>query len=120
MKQLIEMRQDQYVIKNAFRQPIYYSNATHAFNTMRFDEHIEVRPDGTIKDSSLLSFFNPKHLSALLCNYAKLKEDWYGKFYTDGYFLMEDLDRLIENTLRDKYPLYYDLMIFKIDRKTNV
>ena len=120
MKQLIEMRQDQYVIKNAFKQPIYYSNATHTFNTMRFEECIKVQSDGTIKDSSLLSFFNPKHLSALLCNYATLKEDCYGKFYTDGYFLMEDLDRLIENTLRDKYPLYYDLMIFKIDKKTNV
>ena len=28
-----------------------------------------------------------------------------------GYYLMEDLDNLIERTLKDKYPLYYDLLI---------
>ena len=33
---------------------------------------------------------------------------------------MEDLDRLIEKTLKDKYPLYYKLLIYKIDGKQNV
>ena len=33
--------------------------------------------------------------------------------------MMEDLDRLIEKTLRDKYPLYYKLLIYKIDGKQN-
>jgi len=33
---------------------------------------------------------------------------------------MEDLDNLIEKTLRDNYPLYYDLLIYKIDGRQNV
>ena len=33
--------------------------------------------------------------------------------------MMEDLDRLIEKTLKDKYPLYYMLLIYKIDGKQN-
>lgn len=33
--------------------------------------------------------------------------------------MMEDLDRLVEKTLRDKYPLYYKLLIYKIDGKQN-
>ena len=33
---------------------------------------------------------------------------------------MEDLDSLIENTLREDYPLYYDLLIYKIDGKQNI
>lgn len=32
---------------------------------------------------------------------------------------MEDLDALVERTLRDKYPLYYKLLIYKIDGLSN-
>lgn len=117
-KQLIQMRQDQYVIKNAFKQPRYCLNAVKSFNTLNFNDKIKVNQDGTIIDFSLISLMNYKHISALLCNYSKLKEDCYGKFYTDGYFLMEDLDNLIQETLKD-FPLYLDLLIFKIDGKSN-
>ena len=118
-KQLIEMRQDQYIIKNAYKPPVYLLNATKSFNTLNFHEDIKVI-DGQIKDKSFISFFNPTHISALLCNYSRLKEDCWGKFYTDGYYLMEDLDDLIQKTLKDDYPLYYDLLIYKIDKKQNI
>ena len=119
-KQLIEMRQDQYVIKNSYRQPMYFTNAIKSFSKTNFDEKIEITKDGEVKSNGLVSFFNPKHISALLCNYSKLKEDSGGKFWADSYFLMEDLDTLIEKTLKDDYPLYYDLLIYKIDGKQNV
>lgn len=119
-KQLIEMRQDQYVIKNSYRQPMYFTNAIKSFSKTNFDEKIEITKDGEVKSNGLVSFFNPKHISALLCNYSKLKEDSWGKFWADSYFLMEDLDTLIERTLKDDYPLYYDLLIYKIDGKQNV
>ena len=32
---------------------------------------------------------------------------------------MQDLDNLIEETLRDEFPLYYKLLIYKIDGKSN-
>ena len=67
-----------------------------------------------------MTLIDPKHISALLCNYSKLKEDAWGKFWSDSYFLMEDLDRLIEKTLKEKYPLYYSLVIYKIDGKSNI
>ena len=118
-KQLIQMRQDQYVIKNAYKPPIYLLNATRSFNSLDFHEDIKII-DGEVKDASFISFFNPTHISALLCNYSKLKEDCWGKFYTDGYYVMEDLDNLIEKTLKDEYPLYYDLLIYKIDKKQNI
>ena len=119
-KQLIQMRQDQYVIKNSYKQPIYCLNAVKNFNIITFNEKIQVSHNGdTIKDNSIISFMNPKHVSALLCNYSKLKEQCYGRFYTDGYFLMEDLDAAIERALHDK-PLYRDLLIYKIDGKQNI
>ena len=32
---------------------------------------------------------------------------------------MQDLDNLVERTLKDEYPLYYKLLIYKIDGKSN-
>ncbi len=118
-KQIIQMRQDQYVIRNAYKQPMYCLNAVKSFNTLVFNDNIKIDKDGNIKDDSLISFFNPEHVSALLCNYSRLKEDCYGRFYTDGYYLMEDLDNLIEGSLKEKYPLLYSLLIYKIDGKSN-
>jgi hypothetical protein len=55
-----------------------------------------------------------------LCNYSKLKEEAWGNFWSDAWYLMEDLDNLIEKTLRDSYPIYYNLLIYKIDGMKNV
>lgn len=119
-KQLIEMRQDQYVLKSAYRQPIYCMNVIKSFNKIDLNEVITITDKGEVKSNGLLSLFDPVHVSALLCNYSRLKEDSWGNFYGDSYFLMEDLDTLIEQTLKEKYPLYYDLLIYKIDGKQNV
>lgn len=33
--------------------------------------------------------------------------------------MMLDLDNLIDDALEDDYPLYYDLLIYKIDGRSN-
>lgn len=119
-KQLISMRQDQYVIKNAYLQPIYSTNIIKSFNQIDLNEKITINEDGSLENSGIISFFNPKHISILLCNYSKLKEDAYGRFWCDSYYLLEDLDNLIERTLKEDFPLYYDLLIYKIDGKQNI
>lgn len=119
-KQLIQLRQDQYVLKNSYKQPINCLNGVKNFYSLNFDDNVIVLEDGTIKDKSLISFMNPKHISALLCNYSRLKENCYGKFYTDGYFLMQSLDNIVDQTFQKDYPLYYSLLIYKIDGKSNL
>lgn len=119
-KQLIEMRQDQYVIKNSYHQPMYFTNAVKSFSKAILNENITITEEGEVKSDGLISLFNQKHISALLCNYSRLKEDAWGKFWTDAYYLIEDLDTLIEHTLKYDHPLYYDLLIYKIDGKQNV
>ena len=118
-KQLIEMRQEQYILKNEFRKPIHCMHLTKSFNEINFDENISIDENGNPKSDGILTFLNPTHISALLCNYSKLKENAWGKFNSDSWALMEDLDNLVEKTLKYKYPLYYDLLIYKIDGKTN-
>ena len=118
-KQLIEMRQDQYVIKNAYRKPIYCINAIKSFSKLNLSENITIDENGEVHSDALVSLFNPKHISAILCNYSKLKEDSYGKFKSDAYYFLWDLENLVNDTLKEKYPLYYDLVVYKIDGKQN-
>ena len=118
-KQLIELRKDQYVLKSAYRKPIYFMNAVKSFNNISFDEKITVKPDGSLDIQGNFSFLNPDHVSAILCNYSRVKEDSWDKFKSDAYYLIQDLENLVDAALAQEYPLYYDLLIYKIDGKTN-
>ena len=118
-KQIIEMRQDQYVLKNAYRKPIYCTNLIKSARKVDLSEHITVDAEGKVHSDGLINFFDEKHVSALLCNYSKLKEDSWESLSSDIHWMMIDFDNLTDNALKDKYPLYYDLMVYKIDGKTN-
>lgn len=119
-KQLIEMYKDQYVIKNSYKQPVKCTNVIKSFRNIVFDDYITVLPGGVIQDKSFVSFFNPKHISALLANYDRLKDGCGGRFYTDGYYLIQDFQNLVIKTLKDKFPLYFYLVCYKIAGKQNL
>ena len=119
-KQLIEMRQDQYVIKNSYKQPMYCVNGIKSFTKLDLSENITIDENGEIYTDCLISIFDPKHISLLLCNYSKLKEETYSKFTSDAYYMMQDLDNLVDAALAEDYPMYYDLLIYKIDGKQNL
>ena len=128
------MRQDQYVLKLAYKPVVNCVNGLKSSFSLNLEDKITVIDDqvtrlgtkntvvdnGQIIDDSLISFFNPNHLSILLCNYSRLKESCWDRLNSDIYYVMEDLDNLIEKTLRDNYPVYYDLLIYKIDGMQNV
>ena len=118
-KQAIEMRQDQYVLKNAYRKPIFCMNLIKSISKINLDENITVNEKGEVSSTGFINLFNEKHISILLCNYAKLKEDSWSDFNNDLKWLMFDLDTAVDNALQEKYPLYYDLVIYKIDGKQN-
>ena len=50
-KQLIEMRQDQYVLKSAYRQPMYMMNVTKSFSKLQLDGKITITEDGQVKST---------------------------------------------------------------------
>ena len=87
--------------------------------TVDLREHIWLDENGIPQSDGLINFFNEQHVSLLLCNYSKLKEDSWTDFNGDTKWMMMDLDNLVDNALKDKYPLYYDLLIYKIDGKQN-
>ena len=118
-KQLIEMRQDQYVLKNSYNPPITMMKVTKSVNQIKLDEKIKIDENGEPKSNCLISFFNPSHVACLLNNYSKLKEQCYGYFEDDWWYLMQDFDNLIEKSLKDNYPILYDIVIYKIDGMQN-
>lgn len=74
-KQLIEMRQDQYILKSSYKPPVAMMKVTKSVNQIDLDEHITVDKNGDPVSDCLVSLFDPHHVCCLLCNYSKLKED---------------------------------------------
>lgn len=119
-KQLIEMRQDQYVLKSTFRRPIYLINVTKSISRLDLSEEVGLDENDEVYSTGLINLFNPKHISILLCNYSRIKEDAWDKFNNDIKWMMEDLDALVDKTLQKDYPYYYQLLIYKIDGLSNL
>lgn len=119
-KQIIEMCQDQYVIKNAYQSPVYAQNLTKSFYTIDLSETFYIDAEGNIKSDGLVTLLNPDHISALLCNYSQLKQEVDGKVSSDLSDIITELDKLIDQTLKEDYPLYYDLLWYKIDGMRNI
>ena len=117
-KALIEMRKDQYVIKNAYRRPIVpnkLTRSTHVImlpdETSSFDEEGYPIPKG-------VSLLNPVVCSAILCNYSRLKEDSFDRFEGDLYYLMLAFDEIADKALKE-YPLYEKIVECKVDGLQN-
>ena len=117
-KTLIDLRKDQYIIKNFYRCPVSLNQLTKSKaiiplddKTHTFDEEGYPIPEG-------VSLMDPEVCSAILCNYSKLKQDSWDQFEGDLYYLMIAFDELSEIALKD-YPLYERIVDYKIDGLQN-
>ena len=118
-KAIIELRKDQYLIKNSYRCPVAITNFTKSQYTIplndtthEFDKEGYPIPEG-------VSLLNPAVCSAILCNYSKLKQDSWDQFGGDTWYLMEAFDQVSNKALKD-YPLYERIVDLKIDGLQNV
>ena len=118
-KALIDMRKDQYLIKNAYRRPIVFNKITRSRSfvkiedkTCRFDADGYPIPEG-------VSLLDPAVCSAILCNYSRLKQDSFDQFEGDLYYLMESFDKIADVALKD-YPLYEKIVECKVDGLQNI
>lgn len=117
-KTLIEMRKDQYIIKDAYRQPIRFNKITRSKHYLKLDSGYHFDSEGYVVPEGF-SLCNPKVCSAILCSYSKLKEHSYGQFEGDLYYLMESFDEIAEIALADE-PLYHQIVVDKIDGMQNI
>lgn len=118
-QQLIEMHKDQYILKGAHRSPMAPIPAKHIPTYIDLSETRYIDENGEPQSTGLVSFFNPLHISAILCHYNALKIETAGRYQDDFFYMMEDFDHLMRRTL-DQYPVYKDLTQMKIDGRTNL
>jgi hypothetical protein len=55
----------------------------------------------------------------VLCNYSKLKQDSYGFFENDTWYMINDFEKICDKAL-EKYPLYMRIVEYKIDGMSNI
>lgn len=115
-KAIIDLRKDQYIIKNAYRKPVVTMQASHAthYTPLNYSEDVV---DGEVKYSGA-SLIDYKVCSAVLCNYSKLKAAADGNFISDTWYFMEDFDAISGRALAP-YHYYERLVELKIDGKQN-
>ena len=115
---IIELRKDQYVLKNSYRKPVIFNkiirskHLTPLEGDFTFDKEGYVVPKG-------VSLADPKICSAILCNYSLMKSEAYGDFERDLYYIMDDFDKVADAALKD-YPLYEKIVECKIDGLQNI
>ena len=116
---LIEMRKDQYVIKNAYRKPIVFNKLTHSTYRLEIPEKIFDFDDNGFPIPEGVTLLDPKCCSAILCNYSRLKQDSWEALQSDLRWLIEDFDNVSERALQD-FPLYERIVECKVDGKQNI
>ena len=118
-KALIEMRKDQYVIKNAYRRPIVPNKLTRSTHVIMLpDETSSFDDEDGYPIPKGVSLLDPVVCSAILCNYSRLKEDSFDRFEGDLYYLMLDFDEIADKALKE-YPLYEKIVECKVDGLQN-
>lgn len=117
-KAIIELRKDQYLVKDAIRKPIIPKNITRSKNPIQLDGEITLDENGYCVSKGV-TLVDPKVCEAILCNYSRLKQDSYGVWDTNTWYLMEDFDNISTRALAD-YPLYERIVECKIDGLQNV
>lgn len=82
-KWLIELHQEQYIIKDIFKPTMSANAIAKTIAHMNLDENIIIGEDGEPYSDGRITLFNPAHVCALLCNYSALKDEAWSKFSSD-------------------------------------
>ena len=118
-KQAIEMRQQQYILKELWRQPHRSATASHTSgNHIEISDEVYFDQNGEPTSDAVVTFFKPDHISAILCNYELLSVHLKHKYSSDFHYMMRDFDKLLAEGLAP-YPAYQTLVKAKIEGLTN-
>ena len=120
---LIEMRKDQYVIKNAYRMPIVFTRLTRGLKTpsyLPWREWVEYDNAGAPAiHYEGISFCNYKVISSILQLLPALRGRSNGHFDGDTWYMVQDFEKLLKEALAD-YPMYQRIVEYKMNKYQNV
>ena len=118
-KALIEMRKDQYVIKNAYRKPITPIKLTRSKHKIVLNDEVELFDDNGYPIPTGASLMRPDICACILANYSRLKEDSWDRFEDDTWYLIYDFEQTCDKALAN-YPMLMRIVEYKIDGMQNV
>lgn len=117
---LIETWKQAYLIKGSYTiGHIKTANQIKTLASIQIPEHVYLDENKMPHSDMPLSLLNPEHISFLLCYYQILKQESWEDLHGDMRWHLIDLEDVTEQALAEKYPLLYDLVIWKIDGLTN-
>lgn len=114
---IIDLRKDQYIIKDAYRRPIQLKNLTHSKHSIKLEGYNTLDENGYCVPHGVV-LTSPFVCSAILCDYQRLRTAADNGNFTDTWALMEDFDNLRRRALQD-YPLYETIIQCKINGLQN-
>ena len=115
---IIDLRKDQYILKDAYRKPIIPKNVTRSKHFIPLESDFSFDDEGFVVPEGV-SLCDPKVVSAVLCNYSMLKQEGWGEFERDIWYLMQEFDEVADAALKD-YPLYDRICEYKVDGLQNI
>lgn len=115
---IIELRKDQYIIKDAYRKPIIPKNITRSKHFIPLESDFSFDDEGYVVPEGV-SLCDPKVVSAILCNYSLMKQESWGEFEKDLWYLMQEFDEVADAALKE-YPLYDRICEYKVDGLQNI
>ena len=115
---IIDLRKDQYILKDAYRKPIIPKNITRSRHFIPLESDFSFDDEGFVVPEGV-SLCNPKVVSAILCNYSLFKQEAWGEFEKDLWYLMEEFDEVADAALKE-YPLYDRICEYKVDGLQNI
>ena len=104
---IVDLSQTQYMVKNAYRKPIQFNSLTHSARV-------------PIEWNKYLDFNNWNHIAAILKNYSKIKTTSFREIDNDMYWILQDLEDIIERNLKDSEPMLYDILVAKVEEMNNI
>ena len=118
-KAIIDLRKDQYVVRNCFKEPVQTMNFnTKSASAIPLEDTVSIDTDGNVSYSGI-SLLDPKVCEAILCNYSLLRDSSYARFESDLYYLIQHFDQVSTKALAP-FPFYERLVELKIDGLPNL
>lgn len=118
-KAIIELRKDQYAIKDAYKPRVITNGGGHGKAHISLHGEVQVDKQGNCSWTGV-SLLDPKCICGILCNYELLREKADLSLpSSDLWCLMEDFEGLRKRALAD-YPIYDTIIYGKINGLQNI
>jgi hypothetical protein len=114
-----ELKKELPLIKDKIRGTIYFKKIDKGHPEYCLDNdtgYVDEKGEYVLVSENKVELNNPKHIFALIENYADLKDGCWDKPESDLWVLLFELENLIEKT--DLEPYEKDIIILKIDGLT--